>query len=163
MIPKFSNRGKSLVIQFTVKFQSRKTADYDAGYCAAAFLKLFPPDHDPKKLNGDSPCIVRFGPDTCPTANRIQADIFYKNKIWIHNPRDYDKKIYTCKGCASYIFENIHAMLVIYFGYFTQLRLYATRRRWRSTFLYCRRTFAVYPERLAYPFISTNLSSKLHL
>ena len=50
----FSNEGKPLVIQFTVKHEQNID-------CGGGYIKLYPKDLDQKKLHGDSPYFVMFG------------------------------------------------------------------------------------------------------
>ncbi|RDD43644.1 Calreticulin [Trichoplax sp. H2] len=54
----FSNKGKALVLQFTVKHE--QSID-----CGGGYIKLFPSSLNPKKMNGDSPYNIMFGPDIC--------------------------------------------------------------------------------------------------
>ena len=50
----FSNEGKTLVIQFTVKHEQNID-------CGGGYMKLYPSDLDQKNLHGDSPYLVMFG------------------------------------------------------------------------------------------------------
>ena len=54
-VPKpFSNKGKTLVIQFTVKYD--KTVD-----CGGAYIKLLGSDIDQTKFHGETPYKIMFG------------------------------------------------------------------------------------------------------
>lgn len=50
----FSNRDKTMVLQFTVKFD--KTVS-----CGGAYIKLLGSDIDPKKFHGETPYKIMFG------------------------------------------------------------------------------------------------------
>merc|ERR1719301_420731 len=68
----FSNDGKTLVIQFTVKHEQ----DID---CGGGYLKLGA--YEPEKFEGSSPYNIMFGPDICGSATKKTHVIFnYKGK-----------------------------------------------------------------------------------
>jgi len=67
--PKFSNKDKTLVLQYTVKHEQ----DLD---CGGAYLKLSPPGLDQKSFNGDSAYNIMFGPDVCGYSTRRVHFIF---------------------------------------------------------------------------------------
>ncbi|CAH8631002.1 unnamed protein product [Schistosoma guineensis] len=70
----FSNRDKTMVLQFTVKFD--KTVS-----CGGAYIKLLGSDIDPKKFHGETPYKIMFGPDICGMATKKIHVIFnYKGK-----------------------------------------------------------------------------------
>lgn len=64
----FTNQGKELVVQFSVKHEQ----DLD---CGGAYIKLLG-DIDQSKFGGDSPYQIMFGPDVCGPANRKTHVIF---------------------------------------------------------------------------------------
>ena len=84
---KIDNKGKSLVVQYEVKLQSKHT-DRDSGpflqmflliksldglECGGAYMKLL---QDNKKLHAEefsnaSPYIIMFGPDKCGATNKV--------------------------------------------------------------------------------------------
>jgi len=64
----FSNSGKELVVQMTVKHEQ----DLD---CGGAYIKLTG-DMDQKKFGGETPYQVMFGPDICGYSNRRTHVIF---------------------------------------------------------------------------------------
>merc|ERR1712205_249585 len=69
----FSNDGKTLVVQFSVKHQQ----DID---CGGAYLKLTP-TMDAEKFAGDSKYNIMFGPDICGSSTKKTHVIFnYKEK-----------------------------------------------------------------------------------
>merc|ERR1712072_1560784 len=69
----FSNDGKTLVVQFSVKHQQ----DID---CGGAYLKLAP-TMDAEKFAGDSKYNIMFGPDICGSSTKKTHVIFnYKEK-----------------------------------------------------------------------------------
>ena len=51
---KFSNEGKTLVVQFTVKHEQ----DID---CGGGYVKIFPSDLDQSDMHGESPYNIMFG------------------------------------------------------------------------------------------------------
>jgi len=55
----FSNRGKDLVVQFSVKHEKREYS-----FCGGGYIKLLP-KMDPKNFGGDTPYSIMFGPDMC--------------------------------------------------------------------------------------------------
>lgn len=64
----FTNTGKDLVLQFSVKWEQ----DID---CGGAYIKLLG-DIDQKKFGGDTPYQIMFGPDICGPSNRKTHVIF---------------------------------------------------------------------------------------
>jgi calreticulin len=70
----FSNEGKTLVIQFTVKHEQKID-------CGGGYVKVYPADTDLKGLTGDSPYHIMFGPDICGYSTKKVHVIFtYKGK-----------------------------------------------------------------------------------
>ncbi|TNN09462.1 Calreticulin [Schistosoma japonicum] len=70
----FSNRDKTLVLQFTVKFDKTVT-------CGGAYIKLLGSDIDPKTFHGETPYKIMFGPDICGMATkRIHVIFNYKGQ-----------------------------------------------------------------------------------
>jgi len=70
----FSNEGKTLILQFSVKHE--QSID-----CGGGYIKLFPSTLVPEKMNGDSPYHIMFGPDICGPSNKKVHVIFtYKGK-----------------------------------------------------------------------------------
>merc|ERR1712072_468900 len=70
----FSNEGKTLVLQFSVKHE--QSID-----CGGGYIKLFPSTLVPLNMNGDSPYHVMFGPDICgPGTKRVHVIFTYKEK-----------------------------------------------------------------------------------
>merc|ERR1712086_186444 len=68
----FSNDGKTLVIQYSVKHEQ----DID---CGGAYLKLGA--YEPEKFEGASECNIMFGPDICGSSTKKTHVIFnYKGK-----------------------------------------------------------------------------------
>lgn len=54
----FSNEGKTLVVQYTVKHE--QTID-----CGGGYVKLFNCDLDPKQMHGETPYEIMFGNYIC--------------------------------------------------------------------------------------------------
>jgi len=70
----FSNEGKTLVLQFSVKHEQNID-------CGGGYIKLFPSTLEPSKMNGDSPYHVMFGPDICgPGTKKVHVIFTYKGK-----------------------------------------------------------------------------------
>jgi len=74
-LPKeFSNEGKDLVIQFSVKHQQKID-------CGGGYIKLLPSSTDQEDFNGDSQYYVMFGPDICGTSTKkVHVIIAYKGE-----------------------------------------------------------------------------------
>jgi len=83
-IPKsFSNRGKDLVFQFSVKHEQNID-------CGGGYFKLMPGPVDQKSFNGDSKYYIMFGPDICGSSTKKTHVILnYKgeNKLIKKEPR----------------------------------------------------------------------------
>ncbi len=58
--PSFSNKGKDLVVQFSVKNEKKGSS-----FCGGGYIKLLPKGTDQEKFGGDSPYFIMFGPDIC--------------------------------------------------------------------------------------------------
>jgi calreticulin len=70
----FSNEGKDLIVQYSVKHEQRID-------CGGAYIKLLPSGLDQEKFNGDSTYNIMFGPDICGSSTRKTHLIFtYKGK-----------------------------------------------------------------------------------
>jgi len=61
--PKVSNRGKKLVVQFTVKHEQGID-------CGGGYVKLSPSDTNQEDFHGETPYKIMFGPDICGPSNR---------------------------------------------------------------------------------------------
>merc|ERR1711963_892950 len=71
---KFSNEGKNLVIQFTVKHGQNID-------CGGGYAKIFPCDFDGKSMHGETPYNIMFGPDICgPGTKKVHVIFNYKDK-----------------------------------------------------------------------------------
>ncbi|TRY55199.1 hypothetical protein DNTS_032676 [Danionella cerebrum] len=70
----FSNEGKPLVIQFTVKHEQKID-------CGGGYVKVFPADLEQTQMHGESQYYVMFGPDICGYSTKKVHVIFnYKGK-----------------------------------------------------------------------------------
>ncbi|XP_051495936.1 calreticulin-3 [Apus apus] len=69
----FSNKGKTLVIQYTVKHEQKID-------CGGGYVKIFSSDLDQKNLSGDSHYYIMFGPDICGSTKQVHVILNYKNK-----------------------------------------------------------------------------------
>ncbi|XP_042691630.1 calreticulin-3 [Centrocercus urophasianus] len=71
----FSNKGKTLVIQYTVKHEQKID-------CGGGYVKIFSSDLDQKNLSGASPYYIMFGPDICGSeTKKVHVILNYKNKL----------------------------------------------------------------------------------
>ncbi|WOL03269.1 calreticulin-like [Canna indica] len=65
--PEFSNKEKTLVLQFSVKHEQKLD-------CGGGYIKLLSGDIDQKKFGGDTPYSIMFGPDICGyTTKKVHA------------------------------------------------------------------------------------------
>ena len=88
----FTNEGKNLVIQFSVKHEQ----DID---CGGGYLKIFPSNLDQKKMHGESPYYIMFGPDICGySVKKVHVIFNYKEKNLL------TKKEIKCKVIVQLIF-----------------------------------------------------------
>jgi len=72
--PKFSNKDKTLVLQYTAKHEQRID-------CGGGYIKLMPDGFEAEKFNGDTPYNIMFGPDICGSSTKKTHLIFhYKGK-----------------------------------------------------------------------------------
>lgn len=81
-IPKpFSNEGKPLVLQFTVKHEQNID-------CGGGYIKLLP-DFDLASFEGETKYYIMFGPDVCGATKKIHLIFNYKgqNLLWKKEPR----------------------------------------------------------------------------
>jgi len=91
--PEFSNRDKTLVLQYSVKHEQKLS-------CGGGYVKILPKGLDQADFNGDSPYNIMFGPDICGTTRRIHVIFNYKGtnhllKREISAPTDEDTHLYT--------------------------------------------------------------------
>jgi len=69
----FSNEGKDLVIQFTVKHEQKID-------CGGGYAKIFSSELDQEDMHGDSPYHIMFGPDICgPGTKKVHVIFNYKD------------------------------------------------------------------------------------
>ncbi|CAL8075867.1 unnamed protein product [Calicophoron daubneyi] len=68
----FTNKDKTLVVQFTVKYDKSVS-------CGGAYLKLLGPDIDQTKFHGETPYRLMFGPDICGYSTKKVHVIFNYN------------------------------------------------------------------------------------
>ncbi|XP_058083861.1 calreticulin-like isoform X2 [Magnolia sinica] len=65
--PEFSNKGKTLVFQFSVKHEQELD-------CGGGYMKLLSGEVNQKKFGGETPYSIMFGPDICaPTTRKVHA------------------------------------------------------------------------------------------
>merc|ERR1712093_748786 len=93
----FSNEGKTLVIQYSAKFEQ----DID---CGGGYLKIAPAGAQGEKFNGDSEYNIMFGPDICGSSTKKTHVIFnYKGK-------NLDKKKEV--RCESDTLSHLYTLIV---------------------------------------------------
>merc|ERR1719183_73257 len=74
---KFTNKEKDLVIQFRVAH--KQNID-----CGGGYVKVFPSSLEPKKLEGESPYNIMFGPDICgPGTRKVHVIFSYKGENYL--------------------------------------------------------------------------------
>ncbi|CAD5232677.1 unnamed protein product [Bursaphelenchus xylophilus] len=72
--PKFSNKGKPLVVQFTVKHEQNID-------CGGGYLKISPSSVSQEDYHGESDYVIMFGPDICgPSNKKVHVILNYKGK-----------------------------------------------------------------------------------
>jgi calreticulin len=70
----FSNAGKDLILQYSVKFPQKID-------CGGGYIKLMPSSTDQENFSGDSKYYIMFGPDICGTSTKKTHVIFnYEDK-----------------------------------------------------------------------------------
>lgn len=95
--PEFSNKGKDLVLQFSVKHQQKID-------CGGGYIKLLPAGLDQASFNGDSPYNIMFGPDICGSATRRIHVIF--------NRRGSNHLINKNIACETDEFTHVYTLVV---------------------------------------------------
>jgi calreticulin len=104
--PEFSNKGKDLVLQYSVKHEQNID-------CGGGYIKLMPKGFEQEKFNGDTPYYIMFGPDICGSSTRRVHLIFnYKGKNYLINKNvpcetDQFSHVYTLilKPDNTYVIE----------------------------------------------------------
>ncbi|KAH7415353.1 hypothetical protein KP509_14G039100 [Ceratopteris richardii] len=72
--PEFSNKDKTLVLQFSVKHEQ----DLD---CGGGYIKLLSGDIDQESFGGETPYSIMFGPDICGySTKKVHVILSYKGK-----------------------------------------------------------------------------------
>ncbi|KAM9967381.1 hypothetical protein ACTFIW_001465 [Dictyostelium discoideum] len=71
--PSFSNKGKDLVLQYTVKNEQKVD-------CGGSYIKLLPSKLDQSAFDGESEYSIMFGPDVCGASKRVHVILNYKGK-----------------------------------------------------------------------------------
>ncbi|XP_003486363.1 calreticulin [Bombus vosnesenskii] len=93
----FSNKDKTLVIQFTVKHEQNID-------CGGGYVKVFDCSLDQKDMHGESPYQIMFGPDICgPGTKKVHVIFSYKGKNLLIN-----KDI----RCKDDIYTNLYTLIV---------------------------------------------------
>jgi len=67
--PEFSNKGKDLIVQYSVKHQQNID-------CGGAYIKVLPAGLDQPNFHGESPYSIMFGPDICGSSTKKVHLIF---------------------------------------------------------------------------------------
>ncbi|VDN02593.1 unnamed protein product [Thelazia callipaeda] len=93
----FSNKGKSLVIQFSVKHEQ----DID---CGGGYVKLMASDANLEDFHGETPYHIMFGPDICgPGTKKVHVIFHYEDK------NHMIKKDIRCKDD---VFTHLYTLIV---------------------------------------------------
>ncbi|XP_068636740.1 calreticulin-like [Aristolochia californica] len=108
--PEFSNKGRTLVFQFSVKHEQKLD-------CGGGYMKLLSGKLDQKQFGGDTPYSIMFGPDICGYETRRVHVIFSRNeknhliKRNIVCPTDQLTHLYTLilrpNGNYSVLIDNV--------------------------------------------------------
>lgn len=94
---KFSNEGKTLVVQFSVKHEQNID-------CGGGYVKVFASDLKQEDMHGDSPYAIMFGPDICgPGTKKVHVIFNYKGKNLL------TKKDIRCKDD---VFTHVYTLIV---------------------------------------------------
>ncbi|KYQ91548.1 calreticulin [Tieghemostelium lacteum] len=105
--PEFSNEGKDLVLQYTVKQENKVD-------CGGSYIKLLPAGLDQENFGGDSEYSIMFGPDQCGTQKRVHVILNYKGKN--HLIKKEISKVETDQLTHQYTLiihpDNTYAVLV---------------------------------------------------
>jgi len=72
----FSNEGKNLVIQFSVKHEQGID-------CGGGYVKVFPCNFDQKKMHGETPYNIMFGPDICGQTKKVHVILSHKGTNYL--------------------------------------------------------------------------------
>jgi len=73
--PTFSNKGKDLVVQFSVKHEQNID-------CGGGYIKLLP-KFKLEDFHGETPYNIMFGPDICGSSKKVHVILTYKGKNWL--------------------------------------------------------------------------------
>lgn len=93
----FSNAGKTLVVQFSVKHEQ----DID---CGGGYVKVFDRKLEQKDMHGESPYEIMFGPDICgPGTKKVHVIFSYKGKNLLIN-----KDI----RCKDDVYTHLYTLIV---------------------------------------------------
>ncbi|XP_040846808.1 calreticulin-3 [Ochotona curzoniae] len=93
----FSNKGKTLVLQYTVKHEQKMD-------CGGGYVKLFPADVDQRNLSGQSQYYIMFGPDICGfDIKKVHVILHFKNQYHAN------KKSIRCKVDG---FTHLYALVL---------------------------------------------------
>ncbi|KAG2464226.1 CALR protein, partial [Polypterus senegalus] len=82
----FSNEGKTLVIQFTVKHEQKID-------CGGGYVKIFPADLNQKEMHGDSQYYIMFGPDICGYSTKKDDELTHLYTLILRPDQTYEVKI----------------------------------------------------------------------
>jgi calreticulin len=93
----FSNKGKDLVFQFTVKHEQKID-------CGGGYMKLLPKIENPEDFNGDSKYYIMFGPDICGSSTKKTHYISHYNGENVLINKDV--------RCESDEFTHVYTLIV---------------------------------------------------
>ncbi|CUT99435.1 calreticulin [Echinococcus multilocularis] len=91
----FSNKDKSMCVQFSVKYAQGIE-------CAGGYIKLLGKDFKPKEFTGETPYEIMFGPDFCGYSTRLVHVIF-----------SHDGKNYLIKESIPLTLNNISHLFTL--------------------------------------------------
>jgi len=93
----FSNKGKDLVLQYSVKHEQKID-------CGGGYIKLHPSTIDQEDYNGDTPYNIMFGPDICGSSTKKTHVIF--------NYQDKNHLIKKDIQCETDEFTHLYTLIV---------------------------------------------------
>jgi calreticulin len=93
--PEFSNKGKKLILQYSVKHEQNID-------CGGGYIKVLPAGIDQANFNADTKYNIMFGPDICGSTKRVHV-------IFSHNGENYlIKKHINCESDTATHLYTLH-------------------------------------------------------
>lgn len=81
LVKPVSNKGKDLVVQFSVKHETQEFS-----FCGGGYIKILPSEFDQENFGGSTPYKIMFGPDICGyDISRIHLIFGFKGENLLRN------------------------------------------------------------------------------